>query len=222
MQVHARSLAVVLALALTGSCEPKASTTPVDATPSPAEPPPIAATPTPPPPEPAPPEPVIDAPWTDADVPRIRKYQSLVHNAAREYDLDPHVINAIIWHESKFHADARGPGGAAGLMQLMPTTSRAVAKKLKRANRPYDPKYNVAAGAWLLHRLLEIFDGDERLALAGYALGSGAVRKRLAAGEPLPEKTQRFIRKVDAWSKAFAAAEQELGAPPATSARATP
>lgn len=169
-------------------------------------------------PEPAPepkpepePEPPPPPPWTPEDVPRIQKYQPLVHAAAREHNLDPHVVNAIIWHESKFHANARGPGGAAGLMQLMPTTSRAVAKKLGRKNRPFDPKYNVAAGTWLLARLLEIFDGDERLALAGYALGSGAVRKRLEAKQPLPDKTQRFIRRVDEWSKAFRAAEAELG-----------
>jgi soluble lytic murein transglycosylase-like protein len=222
VHVHARSLAVLLALTMTSSCEPRQSTTPDDASPPP-EPAPIATAPEPPRPEPKPIEPAeIEVPWTDADVPRIRKYQSLVHAAAREYDLDPHVINAIIWHESKFHANARGPGGAAGLMQLMPTTSRAVAKKLKRANRPYDPKYNVAAGAWLLHRLLEIFDGDERLALAGYALGSGAVRKRLEAREPLPDKTQRFIRRVGEWSKAFAAAEDELFPNGATGKNASP
>ena len=61
----------------------------------------------------------------------------------------------------------------------------------------------------------------ERLALAGYALGSGAVRKRLAAGEPLPDKTQRFIRRVDEWSKAFAAAEADLGAPASKASHAS-
>ncbi|HET6583882.1 MAG TPA: lytic transglycosylase domain-containing protein [Nannocystaceae bacterium] len=194
-----------------GSCEPTASTPPSDASPPPT-PPVVAARPVVPPPKVVPPPeaPPIEPPWTDEDVPRIRKYQGLVHNAAQQYDLDPNVLNAIIWHESKFHANARGPGGAAGLMQLMPSTSKAVARKLGRANKPYDPKYNVAAGAWLLHRLLEIFEGDEELALAGYALGSGAVRKRLAAGEPLPDKTQRFIRRVDEWSQAFAEAEPDL------------
>lgn len=195
-----------------GSCEPTASTPPSDASPPP-EPRVVAVQPVEPPPrqvEPLPTLPAIEPPWTDEDVPRIRKYQPLVYSAAKEYGIDPHVLNAIIWHESKFHANARGPGGAAGLMQLMPSTSKAVARKLGRANKPYDPKYNVVAGAWLLHRLLEIFEGDEELALAGYALGSGAVRKRLAAGEPLPDKTQRFIRRVDEWSQAFANAERDL------------
>jgi soluble lytic murein transglycosylase-like protein len=195
---------------MSGSCEPTASTPPPDATPQPS-PATVAVQPVVPPAKIEPPTPVrIEPPWTDEDLPRIRKYQPLVRTAAQQYGLDPHVLNAIIWHESKFHANARGPGGAAGLMQLMPSTSKAVAKQLGRANKPYDPKYNVAAGAWLLHRLLEIFEGDEELALAGYALGSGAVRKRLAAGEPLPDKTQRFIRRVDEWSQAFATAEPDL------------
>ncbi len=216
---------MALALTLSGSCQPRSSTTaPAPSSSHASTNAPAAAPPKREPPpkvEPPPPTPPAEPPWTDADVPRIRKYQALVHAAAREYELDPHVLNAIIWHESKFHADARGPGGAAGLMQLMPTTSRAVAKKLGRANRPFDAKYNVAAGAWLLHRLLEIFDGDEDLALAGYALGSGGVKKRLDAGEPLPEKTQRFIRRVHEWSEAFAAAESEL-VPAAAHAHSTP
>jgi len=207
------SLLLSLLLSLS-TCKPTETTTPP---PTPAPDVAIGPPPKPAPPEPEP-EPEPERPWTDEDVPRIKKYQALVHAAARERNLDPHVVNAIIWHESKFHADARGPGGAAGLMQLMPTTSRAVAKKLGRKNRPFDPKYNVAAGTWLLARLLEIFDGDERLALAGYALGSGAVRKRLANREPLPDKTQRFIRRVNEWSKAFRAAEAELGGAPSSAA----
>jgi soluble lytic murein transglycosylase-like protein len=155
-------------------------------------------------PTPAPAEP----PWKPEDVSRIRAVQPLVHAAAREYGVDPNVMNAIIWHESKFHAKAKGPGGAAGLMQLMPTTSKGLAKRLGVPNRPYDPKFNVQAGAYLLSRLLKIFDGDLDLALAGYALGHVAVKRRLEAGEPLPERTQRFIARVHTWSAAFAAADE--------------
>ncbi|MBK6921147.1 MAG: transglycosylase SLT domain-containing protein [Deltaproteobacteria bacterium] len=155
-----------------------------------------------PPPEPV--EPAAAPPWTDADLPRIRALQPKIRAAAQRHGVDPHVMNAIIWHESHFNASARGPGGAAGLMQLMPTTSKSLAKRLHRANRPFDPDFNLDAGAYLLSRLLTIFDGDLDLALAGYALGHVAVRRRLEAGEPLPDRTQRFIAKVHAWSAAFA------------------
>lgn len=146
----------------------------------------------------------VDPPWSLSDIPRIAAVQGLVHAAAQRHGVDPNVMNAIIWHESKFHVKAKGPGGAAGLMQLMPLTSKSLAKKLGRAHRPYDAEFNIEAGAFLLSRLLTIFDGDLRLAIAGYGLGHAAVKKRLAAGEPLPEKTERFIAKVEKWSVAFA------------------
>jgi soluble lytic murein transglycosylase-like protein len=157
-------------------------------------------------PEPAPaPAPVgAEPPWDSEDLPRIKAVAPLVERAAARYDLDPGMLDAIIWHESRFQAQARGPGGAAGLMQLMPSTSKGLAKRMGVANRPFDPRFNVEAGALLMSRLLTIFDGDVELALAGYALGHVAVKRRLAEGESLPERTQRFITKVTAWTPAFA------------------
>lgn len=204
----ARDLAWMLPLAGLLACVAP-STTPPPVAPAPAAAAPVAVAPTPtraveptPPPEPV--EPAAAPPWTDADLPRIRALQPKIRAAAQRHGVDPHVMNAIIWHESHFNASARGPGGAAGLMQLMPTTSKSLAKRLHRANRPFDPDFNLDAGAYLLSRLLTIFDGDLDLALAGYALGHVAVRRRLEAGEPLPDRTQRFIAKVHAWSAAFA------------------
>lgn len=171
------------------------------------------------PPEPTPPAPPVVAaepPWTERDLPRILSVQPLVHAAAARHHVDASVINAIIWHESKFHADARGPGGAAGLMQLMPTTSKGLAKRLNRRHRPYDAAFNVEAGALLLSRLLTIFDGDLDLAIAGYGLGHVAVQRRRDAGEPLPERTQRFIAKVQAWAPAFATLPCPAGHVPGT------
>ena len=158
-------------------------------------------------PEPAP-EP-IEPPWREQDWPRIAQVQPVVRAAAAEHGIDPHLVNAIIWHESKFHPKVTGRGGSAGLMQLMPSTSRALARQLKRPHRPYDVKFNIEVGTYLLARLMKKFDGDERLALAGYGLGSGRVRSLLAAGEPLPERTERFIGKVQRWRQAFAQADAE-------------
>jgi soluble lytic murein transglycosylase-like protein len=145
-------------------------------------------------------------PWREEDLPRILAVLPLVERTAARHAIDPDLVCGIIWHESKFHADARGPGGAAGLMQLMPTVSRSLAKKLSLRHRPYDPEFNVAAGVYLLSRLVEKFDGDERTVLAAYALGSGRVRELLDAGEPFPERTERFIAKVQRTRDAFARA----------------
>lgn len=164
--------------------------------------------------EPATPSAPVEVPWTAADLPRIVAVQGLIHAAAHRHGVDPRVLNAIIWHESRFHAAARGPGGAAGLMQLMPTTSKGLAKRLGRANRPLDAAFSVEAGALLLSRLLTIFDGDLSLALAGYGLGHGAVKQRIEAGEPLPERTQRFVARVQSWVPAFATLPCPAGVTP--------
>lgn len=157
--------------------------------------------------------PAFEPPWQDEDLPRIVALQPQVIEAAQRHGVDPYLVDAIIWHESRFHAKAQGPGGAAGLMQLMPSTSKSLAKRLGRAHRPYDVGFNLDAGAYLLSRLLTIFDGDVTLALAGYALGHVAVQRRVAAGEPLPERTQRFIDKVTRWRDAFAQLPDESAAP---------
>lgn len=218
-----RSFATGLALVLLG-CRPTATNPPTPAPAAAPRDPAIAATAmhiqvapevVPPPPQPAP-----TPPWAAEDLPRIQAVQPLIREAATELGVDASVVNAIIWHESRFHARAKGPGGAAGLMQLMPTTSKSLAKRLGRAHKPYDPAFNVYVGAYLFSRLLKIFDGDQELALAGYALGHVAVRKRVAAGEPLPERTQRFIAKVHGYAAAFASAP-ELRPAHAGGARAT-
>lgn len=132
----------------------------------------------------------------DEDVARIRRVQPIVRRAAAEHGVDPHLVNAVIWVESKFYARARGPAGARGMMQLMPRTSQSLAKKLGRRHQPYDPEFNIFAGTYYLARLVEQFDGDEQLALAGYSRGAGRVKAMIANGDPLPEGTQRFIHKI--------------------------
>lgn len=172
------------------------ATQPEPPTPAPA-PAPAAQTDAPPV-EPAPPtEPLAEPkPFNDQELARIRAVQKHIAKASAQYDVEPDLLNAVIWVESKFHARARGPAGARGLMQLMPRTSASLAKKLGRKHRPYDPEFNVHAGALYLSRLLAKFDGDERLALAGYSRGSGRIRALVEAGEPLPEGTLRFIERV--------------------------
>jgi soluble lytic murein transglycosylase-like protein len=81
-------------------------------------------------------------------------------------------------------------------MQLMPKTATAMAERLDRKRSPYDPDFNIHAGTLLLSRLLDRFDGDVTLALAAYNRGAGTVAKWVAAGEPLPERTQAFVDRV--------------------------
>jgi soluble lytic murein transglycosylase-like protein len=150
----------------------------------------VAALPAPAPREPEPP------PFDDEQLHRIDAVQSIVHAAANTHGVDPTLINAVIWVESKFDRRARGPAGAQGLMQLMPKTAAGLAKQLGRKRDSYDPDFNIHAGTLLLAQLLARFDGDVTLALAGYNRGAGTVAKWVAAGQPLPEGTQGFVHRV--------------------------
>lgn len=196
------TLGLLAACVSTSPTPPEPSPNPV--TPEPVEP--VIPTPTPTPlaeidPEavaalpPAPSKPEL--PSFDAEqLERIEAVQDIVHAAAKAHGVDPTLINAVIWVESKFDRRARGPGGSLGLMQLMPKTAAGLAKQLHRKRDSYDPDFNIHAGTLLLAQLLERFDGDLTLALAGYNRGSGTVAKWMAAGQPLPEGTQGFVNRV--------------------------
>jgi soluble lytic murein transglycosylase len=90
-------------------------------------------------------------------------------------------ILSIMRQESEFESDAISPSGARGLMQIMPNTAQAVAKKLglpfnkNRLNG--DPKYNVTIGSAYLKSRLDLFDGSYVLATASYNAGEGNVKK---------------------------------------------
>lgn len=134
---------------------------------------------------------------TEEQLKRARAVQPLVAKAARDHGIDPNLLNGIIYNESKFNPKARNPkSGAAGLMQLMPGTSKAMARRLERPNKPYDPKFATQAGAKLLSILSKKFDGDINLMLFGYARGSGTVRKWQDSNKPMPEGVLKFIAKV--------------------------
>lgn len=150
----------------------------------------VAALPPPPPPEPTP------APFDDEQLERIYAVQDIVDAASKAHGVDPTLINAVIWVESKFERRAKGPAGAQGLMQLMPKTAAALAKQLGRKRDSYNPDFNIHAGTLLLAQLLKRFDQDLTLALAGYNRGAGTVAKWVSAGQPLPEGTQGFVQRV--------------------------
>jgi soluble lytic murein transglycosylase-like protein len=145
---------------------------------------------------------------------RILAVQASVSEAAIAHGVDSDLINAVIWVESKFDPRARGPAGAQGLMQIMPKTGRSLAKRLGRSHRPYDPSFSVDAGTHMLKRMLERFEGDERLALAGYNRGAGTVRGWLRDGKPMPESTEGYVRRVQTARRWLPALIAELEARP--------
>jgi soluble lytic murein transglycosylase len=90
---------------------------------------------------------------------RSRRYRPLIQSAAERYGVDPHLISAVIWQESRFRPREVGARGEIGLMQVTESAGRewasAVGMTNFRLRRLYDPVVNVEAGAWYLRRALQ-------------------------------------------------------------------
>ena len=111
---------------------------------------------------------------------------SLVEAEAERRGLDPYLLAALIRQESAFQPQAVSRAGARGLMQLLPSTARLVARKMGRP-RPsrtqlFDPQTNVELGTQYLFDVLQRFDGRLEAALASYNAGPGRVDRWLARG----------------------------------------
>ena len=111
----------------------------------------------------------------------------IIFQAGQNQGVDPRLLHAVIWQESKYNTRARSHAGAQGLMQLMP----AAAKRFGCADRN-DPLSNVTAGTKYLSWLLKRFSGNVELALAGYNAGEGSVDKY--DGIPPYNETRNYVK----------------------------
>ncbi len=128
------------------------------------------------------------------------EYEHIVRAHARNYALEPELIAAVIYQESKFDADARSSSGAVGLMQLRPDTAHGIAARTGGAafetDDLLDPEINVRYGSWYLRHLLDKY-GDERLALAAYNAGQGNVNRWRDAGVGIQfAETREYVERV--------------------------
>lgn len=97
--------------------------------------------------------------------------RELVDQAARKHNVDPLLVHSMIQVESNYNTNAISPKGAEGLMQLTPSTARMLG-----VSNSFDPRQNIEAGVKYLKYLQGIYK-DDRLALAAYNAGPGAVGK---------------------------------------------
>jgi len=112
-----------------------------------------------------------------------------IKDACRLYGVEENLVRAMIKVESNFDPNAVSKKGAQGLMQLMPKTA-----EMFRLIDPFHPRENIYAGVAYFKSLLVKYQWNERLALAGYNAGPGAVDKYNGI-PPYPE-TQNYVKKV--------------------------
>jgi soluble lytic murein transglycosylase-like protein len=113
----------------------------------------------------------------------------LVRNLAPEYKLDPNLVLAVVEAESNFNPTARSYRNAQGLMQLIPATADRFG-----VEDVWDPEQNLRGGMAYLRWLLDHFDGDVWLALAGYNAGEEAVHRY--NGVPPYDETREYLSRI--------------------------
>jgi soluble lytic murein transglycosylase-like protein len=125
-----------------------------------------------------------------------RQFSRLILHTAREYQVDPALVHAVVTAESGYNPEAISKAGAVGLMQLMPATARRYGVQDRR-----DPAENLRGGVRYLQYLLTRFK-TLPLALAAYNAGENAVVKYGHQIPPYPE-TEAFVRKVLNYYRAY-------------------
>lgn len=143
---------------------------------------------------------------------------ALVEQSARAHNVDPLLVNSIIQVESNYNSHAVSPKGAEGLMQLTPPTARMLG-----VSNSFDPGENIEGGVKYLKYLQDLYK-DDRLALAAYNAGPGAVDKYKWI-PPYPE-TQKYVENVgkryDAARQSAVAKASTISVPAAVAPQADP
>lgn len=124
-----------------------------------------------------------------ADAERLHRWDSFIRAASQRYQLPESLLRAVIHTESNYYPQAVSRAGAAGLMQLMPKTAKALGVR-----DPFDPGQSVHGGARYLRLLANRYDGDMVLVLAAYNAGAGNVEKY--GGVPPFAETRAYVRSV--------------------------
>ena len=122
-----------------------------------------------------------------------------INAAAARHGISPALLAGLVQQESNFNPSARSHAGATGLTQLMPATARSLG-----VSDATDPLQALEGGAKYLKQMLDQFGGDQRLALAAYNAGPGAVQR--FGGIPPYAETQNYVEKVLANTARYAAA----------------
>jgi soluble lytic murein transglycosylase len=135
---------------------------------------------------------------------RFQQYDRLIRTVAAEHHLDPMLVKAVVWRESRFDPQKYGSARERGLMQVSEKAANEWAHENKVDNfhveRLFDPKTNLEAGAWYLHRAFGHWGNQPDampFALAEYNAGASRAQ-RWGGGDGAPAMPARaFLNNIN-------------------------
>ena len=135
---------------------------------------------------------------------RFHQYDRLIRSVALEHHLDPMLVKAVVWRESRFDPKKHGTHGERGLMQVSERAANEWARENKIAgfnpDQLFDPKMNLEAGTWYLHRAIEHWYHQSDpipFALAEYNAGASRAQ-RWSGGNGVADVSERqFLQNID-------------------------
>jgi soluble lytic murein transglycosylase len=131
---------------------------------------------------------------------RFHQFDNLIRSVAAEHQLDPMLVKAVVWRESRFDPRKLGSAGERGLMQVSERAAREWARETHAENFSVDdlsdPRTNLEAGTWYLRRALDHWQRQKNpmaFALAEYNAGASRAQRwaNKDADTPMPEQTFR-------------------------------
>jgi soluble lytic murein transglycosylase len=135
---------------------------------------------------------------------RFHQYDHLIRSVATEHRLDPMLVKAVVWRESRFDPGKHGSAGERGLMQVSEKAAHEWASENKvatfRAEQLFDPKTNLEAGTWYLRRAFERWKAQSdpmAFALAEYNAGASRAQRWSGGDTVAAIPAEKFLENID-------------------------
>lgn len=151
--------------------------------------------------------------WDDVGLRFPLAFKSTVDNHAKRNKIEPEFAFAIARRESSFMPDANSSAGALGLMQMLPSTAKYIAKKTVSRNNLFNANTNVKYGTKYLKYLLNRLDGNQITAAAAYNAGIHRVNRWVKLDQPMPadiwvetipfKETREYVKSVMAYRQIY-------------------
>ena len=134
---------------------------------------------------------------------RFQRHDAMIRSVAAEHHLDPRLVKAVVWRESRFDGQKFGSAGERGLMQVSEKAAQEWAHENRVENfkveELFDPKINLEAGTWYLRRAIEHWRNQADpipFALAEYNAGASRAQ-RWAGGDDIVIPPDTFRANID-------------------------